>query len=342
MSNRTNKPTIYDVARLAEVSVSSVSRVLNDVKSVKSDVRERVQKAIRDLNYVPNRTAQLLKAQHSRMLLHVVADITYPLYISLYRSIRTLAAEHGYYVMLLDAHHDSDRVRRALLDLPLEMVDGIIISARTVGKNIMQLLKESGLPVVFTNDCEQNIFDACYPNPSQGVALAVQHLLHLGHKRIAYAGANNKYISRVRMKAYEDSLLAAGLPLVSDLIFQMDTTMKAGYRAGMYFCSLPERPTAILAETGEVALGVIQALYEKQVRMPQDMSLVSCNSSRLTDEVHPLPTALSDPYVSIAGVAFDYLLSRIEKRYDGPPRLHISHERILLERETSGPAPRNR
>jgi len=179
MSDKLCKVTIYDVASLAGVSVASVSRVLHDMKTVRPDVRERVQRAIKELDYVPSRTAQMLKTHKSRSLLHIVADVTHPMYVTLFRTIRAACEKHGYYTALADAEQDKDRVRWFIDQAAASHTDGLIISARTVGKSILQALKDSALPVVFTHDCGQDLFDACYPNPRQGVTLAMEHLLSL-------------------------------------------------------------------------------------------------------------------------------------------------------------------
>ena len=172
MTEKQGKVTIYDVAALAGVSVSSVSRVLHAVPNVRADVRQRVEKAVRELGYIPNRTAQMLKTRRAYMLVHIVADTMRPFYLTLHRRLRQIAEARGYQMVLFDADKSGARIQR-FIQQSAGSYDALILSAIGVSPQALDILAESGMPVIFTHDCEQQRFDACYPahdeTPSEAV-----------------------------------------------------------------------------------------------------------------------------------------------------------------------------
>lgn len=339
MAKKQSKVTIYDVAEKAGVSPASVSRVLNDVKNVRADVRERVQAAMKELDYLPSRSAQLLKARRSRAILHIVADVAQPAYVTLFRSIRKTSEQMGYHVMLSDAEKDKDRVCLAVENALANHAEGIIISARSVGRSVLQTLKDSGLPVVFTQECDQDLFDACFSDPAQGVGLAMEHLLSLGHTRIAYAGRSARSgRGKACLKAYKDALRNAGVLPDANLVFQMEDSMGAGYRAGVYFTSIERMPTAVYTAGDDIALGVMQAMYERRLRAPEDISVVGEGNSEIGGRIRPALTTVADDTESVVQAALDLLIERAEGIYQGPPRKVLLSNRELIVRESTGPA----
>lgn len=338
MTEKQGKVTIYDVAALAGVSVSSVSRVLHNVPNVRQDVRRRVEKAIDALEYVPNRTAQMLKTRRSYTLVHIVADVTHPFYITLHRRLRQEAEKRGYQLVLFDADKDGPRVKRYIQQSG-GSIDGLICSARSVHEKLMQAFAECELPVVFTHDCDQNRFDAVFPDPEQGVRLCMEHLLQLGHRRIAFvSSAVNDKVNCARLQVYRDMLASAGIEVDEALIWQAGEQLDGGYRAGMQLSTLENAPTAMYTGGDMLALGVLQAMHDRKWDVPGKMSVTGENNLPISRGVRPALTTVTDPADSDAEMVMEYLLSRVEGRYNGPARIVKTHGRELIVRESTGPA----
>lgn len=338
MTEKQGKVTIYDVAALAGVSVSSVSRVLHGVPNVRSDVRERVEKAVAELEYVPNRTAQMLKTHRSYMLVHVVADVTLPYYITLHRKLRAVAEARGYQIILFDADKDGRRVQRYVQQNAASL-DGIICSARAVHEKLLEVFYESGLPVVFTHDCSQQVFDACYLAPGAGTKLCMEHFLSLGHRRIAYVGSDAEdAINLGRLNTYRAMLKENGIAAEEELIHLVDEQMNGGYRAGRYLAQLEEPPTAVYASGDMIAVGVIQAMHDFSLDVPGKVSVTGENDMLFGRSLSPALTTVSDPAEMIGSQAMEYLLDRVEGRYTGPARVVEMDDRALIVRGSTGKA----
>lgn len=338
MTEKQGKVTIYDVAALAGVSVSSVSRVLHGVPNVRSDVRERVEKAVAELEYVPNRTAQMLKTHRSYMLVHVVADVTLPYYITLHRKLRDAAEERGYQIMLFDADKDGRRVQR-YIQQNAGSLDGLICSARAVHEKLLESFRESGLPVVFTHDCSQQMFDACYLAPGAGTKLCMEHFFSLGHKRIAYVGSDaDDAINIGRLNTYREMLKEHGIAVDEELIHLVDEQMNGGYRAGRKLAQLSEVPTAVYASGDVIAAGLIQAMHDFDLDVPGRVSVTGENNLGFCEGLSPALTTVSDPAEMIGSRAMEYLLDRVEGRYTGAARIVEMGERELIVRGSTGKA----
>ena len=332
MTEKQGKVTIYDVAALAGVSVSSVSRVLHGVPNVRKDVRERVEEAIRKTEYVPNRTAQMLKTHRAYTLVQVVADVSQPFYITLYRKLREMAEKRGYQVVLFDADKDGRRVQR-YIQQNAGSLDGVICSARSVHEKLLAAFAESGLPVVFTHDCSQHQFDACFPDPGQGTRLCMEHLLSLGHTRIAYVGGDeNDAMNLGRVETYRQVLAEHGIEADEEMICRVDEQMHGGYRAGMQLARLETPPTAICTSGDVIAAGVIQAMHDLKWDVPGKVAVTGENDQSIGRSLSPALTTVTDPADTIGGTVMDYLLDRVEGRYDGPARIGAMTERELIVR----------
>ena len=338
MTEKQGKVTIYDVAALAGVSVSSVSRVLHGVPNVRSDVRERVEKAVAELEYVPNRTAQMLKTHRSYMLVHVVADVTLPYYITLHRKLRDAEEKRGYQITLFDADKDGRRVQRYVQQNAASL-DGIVCSARSVHEKQLEVFRESGLPVVFTHDCSQQLFDACYLAPGAGTKLCMEHFLSLGHRRIAYVGSDAEdAINLGRLETYRAMLEKHGIAADEALIHLVNEQMNGGYRAGRYLAQLEEPPTAVYASGDMIAVGVIQAMHDFSLDVPGKVSVTGENDMLFGRSLSPALTTVSDPAEMIGNRAMEYLLDRVEGRYTGAARIVEMDDRALIVRGSTGKA----
>ncbi len=335
--------TISDVARQAGVSVASVSRVIHGNASVADDIRQRVRRAVEELGYVPDRSAQILKTGRSHTILHVVPDIMNPYYAAMYRSLRGMAAEHGYQTVLFDTEEKAELELRAVASLSENGYDGMVFASIGRDAAVLNALKAAGRPVVLTCDFEQTDIDAYFGVAGRGVYTAAKHLLDLGHRRVAYAGGQPKSIINItRRGGYLQALKDAGIPADHDLIFEMDFSMNGGYRAGIYFSAIPSRPTAICAANDMIAMGVMQALQERGVRVPDDVSVTGEDDIPFARICRPPLTTIQNSGENASSKALRLLLDRIEGGYEGDARIFAVSDRTLILRGSTMPPKETR
>lgn len=333
-----SRVTISDVAKRAGVSIASVSRVIHGIASVNPDVRARVTQAIDALGYVPDRSAQILKTGRSNTLLHVVPDVLNPYYASMYRRLRSQAAQRGYQVMLFDTEEQNDMELRAIHYFAENGYDGMVFAS--IGKSpvVLDALRAARKPVVLTCDFEQEDIDAFFGIAGRGIYMAAKHLIDLGHRRVAYAGGPPQSLINInRRKGYAAAMNEAGMTVSQDLIFEMDFNMDSGYRAGIYFSSIPNPPTAICAANDMIAMGVMQAMADKGFRIPDDVSLTGEDDIFFARMSRPPLSTIANSCEYAADHVLDMLLDRIEGKYTGPARIEAREERKFIVRASTAP-----
>lgn len=329
------KPTIRDVAAAAGVSVATVSRQLNGSLPVSSDTAARVQQAIDALQFTPDRVAQRLKTRRMNQIMHVVPDITNPYYARMYRHVQMEAGEKGYTVMLFDTAEQEKNELRAVELFAHGDTDGLIFC--TIGKSeaILRRLKEINCPTVLTVRFDEVCFDTLYSPGGHGIYLAATHLLQLGHREVAYVGGPKESTINVRRKSgFCLAMAEAGLEPVPDFFFEMDFSMEGGYRAGVYLLGLGKRPTAICCANDMLAMGVMQALHERGVRIPEDISLTGEDDIEYVRICRPSLTTIHNPSSFVAARAVEMLCERIEGRYKGAPREVICARELIVRQST--------
>jgi len=330
------KPTIRDVAEAAGVSVATVSRQLNG-SPASPDVAGRIQRAVTALQYTPNRVAQQLKARRTNQIMHVVPDITNPYYARMYRHVQTEADKSGYTVMLFDTAEQEKNELRAVDLFAHGDADGLVFCTIAKSEAILRRLKEINRPTVLTVRFDELCFDTLYSPGGHGIYLAAAYLLKLGHRDIAYVGGPGESTINVRRKSgFSLALSEAGQEPNPDFFFEMDFSMEGGYRAGVYLLGLSKRPTAICCANDMLAMGVMQALQERGVRIPEDISLTGEDDIEYVRVCRPSLTTIHNPSSFVAQRAVEMLRERIEGRYDGAPREVICSRELILRQSTRG------
>ncbi len=334
------KPTIRDVAAASQVSVATISRYLTGSLPVSAMAAERIQRAIDALQYTPDRIAQGLKTRRMNQIMHVVPDITNPYYARMYRHVQTLAAERGYTVMLFDTAEQEKNEMRAVELFAQRDADGLIFCTIGRSEGALRRLKEIGRPTVLTSRVDELHFDTLYSPGGHGIYLAAQHLLELGHHDIAYVGGPSDSIINIRRKSgFMKAMQEAGAACSPDHMFEMDFSMESGYRAGVYLLGIGKRPTAICCANDMLAMGVMQALHERGVRIPEDISLTGEDDIEYVRVCRPSLTTIRNPSGFVAEHAVRMLIERIEGRYEGEPREVVCGRELVVRQSTCAPQP---
>lgn len=285
-------PTIKDVARLAGVAVSTASMAVNDHPRIAAGTKARVLAAARHLGYQPNAIARSLRNGRTTALGLILTDISGPFYSELIRGVEQVAIERRYQLLISSAHPAAVAGARRLLTEGY--TDGAIVMAPTLSDADLTAAASRGLPLV--------VLDRSLAAPGIGsiradnVAAAVRvvaHLARLGRRAIAYiSGPDASMDSRERFEGYLRGMEQAGLVVQPTLVLPGDFTEEGGRRAGRRLLELDALPDAVFAGNDEMAIGLMEVLLERGVRIPEDVAVVGFDDIRLAAYVRPALTTV--------------------------------------------------
>jgi DNA-binding LacI/PurR family transcriptional regulator len=330
----TKQPTLHDVARLAQVSHQTVSRVINNSPNVAIATRERVMNAIRSLNYRPNRAARSLITGRSQTLQVIDFD---PNYITPIPSLITIAGEHGYHVGVSIVRQTDTiaEMHQLFDDLTSRIVDGFLLFAMDVAMDA-RLIKDlcRGIPFIQLGANPSPEVPAVVFDQRYGMEKLMNHLFELGHRQIAeITGLFTQNDGRVRHEVYMEMMQARGLD--NSCWLEGDFTAKSGYHQTRKLLEQRKSFTALVCGNDEMALGALRALHEAGLRVPEDVSVVGFDDHPLGGFYEPPLTTIRQDYVEQARQGIDYLLRLIEDPETPVTHLVICPE--LVVRQSTGP-----
>jgi LacI family transcriptional regulator len=339
-------PTIVEVAKRAGVSIATVSNVIRGTKRVTPEVTQRVQAAIRELDYYPNEIARSLKVKQTRMLGIVVPDITNPFFPEIIRGAEDVAFERKYFLVTANTDEQSARERRVVSALRSYRADGILLACAP-GSDVSHIRRtiDAGLPVVCLDRPVSGAdTDAVLLDNVRGSRECVQHLIAMGHRRIGLiAGQLKTEIAHERLRGYEEALREANIEVDSDLIMEGDFREDSGYRLGKLLLRRRLGVTALFACNGVMTLGVLKAIEEQGLRCPEDIALATFDDLAIDRSFHPHLTAVVQPSYEIGARAATILIDRIEGKLNGRAPAVVRIVPTLVVREsTSRPVPAGR
>ena len=337
-------PTIIDVAKQAQVSKSTVSLVLNGSNRVHPDTAEKVWQAIKQLNYVPNRAARALQSGRSNIIGLIVSDITNPYYSELVRNVAIAARSQNYDVVSLDLNYDS-----ALMHIHLERLreykpDGLLLFTHHQDLSIIEKLKQTRLPTVLLNwGSVTKQISKLNIDYETGMMALVEHLVEMGHQRLAFIAGLGKYgdSNSGKLAAFNQAFHAFSHILQPPIYLESDLTLNhetATYVVDHLMTLDPtRRPTAILAANDLMAISILHALQDSGIKVPEQMSLVGIDDIDLASFIQPTLTTLRQPRRQIGTLAFQMLQQMLNHEIDTGVTESISLR--LIKRASSGKAP---
>ncbi|HKC90428.1 MAG TPA: LacI family DNA-binding transcriptional regulator [Candidatus Limnocylindria bacterium] len=335
----TARHTINDVARLAGVHPSTVSRALHRADlPLSPETRRRVLAAVERLEYRPSAIARGLRLRRTRTLGMLVPDITNPFFPPIIRGAEEAARERGYELVLCNTDDDAEREKASLRVLRERQADGLLIATSRTADATLASVRRERFPFVLVNRGSRVAEDpAVEVNNARAAADIVAHLVQLGHKRIAHiAGPLSTTTGAERAAGYGDALRTHGLPRDARLIAEaVAYSEDAGYAATKRLLTVA--PTAIFAANDLLALGALRAARDTGVRVPVDLSLVGVNDIPMVGLLDPPLTTARVPQREMGAIAARMLISLLE---DEP--VHERHVRLdaeLVVRGSTG-APR--
>jgi len=330
-------PTINDVSRLAGVSKTTVSRVLNTPELVNVRTRTRVLEVIQKLNYSPSIIARGMRGQKTNMIGVIIPDITNLFYSEFLKHVEKVATEKGYIVVICSTEVDPGRELEYMNQLMKRQIDGLILcryrSVREDADSLGVLARR--IPIVVMDQPSDGFpVSAVYTDARGGIKELTSYLLKSGYRRIAILCGYKKYpFSLMRFGGYEDALKEHGLAVDPALVIECDCTAADGFRAAEQLMK-HAMPEAIVAVTDLIALGAMRYLQDNGYSVPGDVAIAGFDNIPLSSLSSPQLTTVSQPIERMAAEAVQQLLRRVQNN-----RVHnrdIVLENTLVIRESTG------
>lgn len=335
------RPRIKDIAEKLGVSPATVSRALGDSGLVAKETRERIRDAARELGYRPNVSARNLRTRKSMAVLLVVRDIGNPFYLDILKGVDAAAREAGYSVLMGNTEDDPAR-ETEYFDMLLDgHADGMILmTGKLPGETELGQRKLSQLPVVVALEIiEEARFPRVQIDNVAAAREAVQHLIDLGHRRIAHiCGPLPEILSARRREGYRAAMAAAGLDIPEGYEPRGDFLLHSGRRACRALFELAHPPTAVFAANDEMAFGAIHELRSMGCDVPSDVSIVGFDDVYLSEAFYPPLTTVSQPRTRIGRSAMAILL-RMLAGETGPREPLVLPTTLEIRGTTAAPRP---
>lgn len=322
--------TIYDIAKLAGVTPTTVSKVLSGKGSISAATRERVMQYARELNYQPNLVARSLIKGRTGVIGLVVREMNNHFYAEVAEIAEHLAYERGIRIFMTTVGKEDGQ--QLLRDLALRRVDGLIIASGTITPQTLNAMSDFRLPAVycFWESVEQPGDYHVTFDFEQGGRLVAEHLLSLGHRRFGVIS----HVLHSRFTGFQEVLAQHGISFDPTYLQWGESNLESGKRGGHKLLTMPARPTAIFATNDMMAMGVMSAAWELGLRIPQDLSLVGHDDNEVTTYTTPPLTTIRIDKAAMLSRSIDVLLSLIDgKPVDAPPLFSAR----LMVRGSTGP-----
>ena len=310
--------TLKEVAKRAGVSVGTVSNVVTGTVPVSSARRERVLAAISELGYQPNHVARSLKLRRTKMLGMVISDITNPFFSQMVRGAEDAALRRNYLLLTFNTDDRAEREKEVISVLRSQRVDGILLVVASEQRRPSHILEtiRRGIPVVCLDRLPPGVSVDSVTVDNTGAARdCVQHLLKLGHRKIGIiAGSLSLQTASERLQGYKEALAEAGIDPRPEWILQGNFRIESGYRLGRQLLTSLDRPTALFISNNLMALGILKALAELDLRCPEDVALATFDELPLMEAFRPHLTAVAQPAYSFGYSGAELLIQRIESK----------------------------
>jgi LacI family transcriptional regulator len=310
--------TIREVARQAKVSVGTVSNVLAGSATVRSELRRRVEDAMRGLDYHPNQIARSLKTRQTKTLGMVISDITNPFFPQVVRGAEDAAIAAGYLLITLNTDDNPERERQSLSMLRARKVDGLLLTVAASRDDMHHVaqFRDSGLPIVCIDREVPGIpLDLVCSDNARGAKMCMQHLISRGHRRIGYlSGTVGLFTAVTRLDGFNQALAEAGLPADPRLVRHGDFRFDSGYRLAKEMLLEHEPPTALFGSNAMMGFGALKAIHELGLRCPEDVALAMFDDVPFGDVIQPRLTVVAQPAYEMGHVATELLIARLEGR----------------------------
>jgi LacI family transcriptional regulator len=307
--------TIFDVAAQANVSAMTVSRVLNTPELVSVKTKERVEKAIKTLGYTPNAVARGLKGS-TRTLALIIPDISNSFFTQIVHGAEKVSRQFNYTLFLGNSDASLEVEQHYLQKMLGHQIDGLLIVPMGNGsRKMLEQAQSKGVPVVLIDSKVPGLkADKVVGDNLRGGFELTQHLIKLGHRRIGLiSGRQNISTITERQRGYKQALQQHRLPFRPEYLVPTDFSREEGHKAVRALLALPKRPTAFVMLSNVIAIGVLEALHEAGLRVPEDIAVVCYEDIEHASALQPFLTVMAQPAYDFGRIGAEFLLKRIAK-----------------------------
>ncbi len=308
--------TIYDVAREANVSMATVSRVVNGNPNVKPVTRKKVLEVIERLGYRPNAVARGLASKKTTTVGVIIPDISSIFYAELARGIEDIATMYKYNIILSNSDQNKEKELHLLNTMLGKQVDGIVFMSGNITEEHVAEFEKSPVPIVLAGSIEESkTIPSVNIDYEQAVFDCVNEFIQKGHKQIAFVVGplHEPKNAAQKLKGYQRALAEHSIPYNEDLVAEGDYTYDSGLEAFDKLMEAAERPTAILVGSDEMALGVVHGAEDKGFKIPDDFEVITSDNTRLSLMVRPQLTTIVQPLYDIGAVSMRLLTKLMNK-----------------------------
>lgn len=336
------QPSIKDIARLAHVSHPTVSRALQNSPLVNAQTAARIRKIADEAGYRASAVARGLVTRRTRTIGLVVTTVADPFASEVVCGIEQTANDHGYSVILADSNADPERERKVVQSLAERRVDGIIVTSSRVGALYVPLLRQMMVPIVLVNDqypgdqYPGGFVHSVMIRNQEGMRAVAEHMIALGHRRIAYIGDRFGYQSDTeRLAGYRAALAAAKLFAPAELVVHGDGGAEGAMQAMEKLLAAAKAPTAVCCYNDMTALGAMRCLRSRGLRVPANISIAGFDDLFFAAYTEPPLTTIRQPMRRMGHMAMESLLKLMEGK-DSVAQVHIEAE-LVVRRSTAPP-----
>ncbi len=336
MGRKRQAPTMRDVARLAGVSVQTVSCVINGKPGITEETRARVQAAIEQLGYRPYSVARSLRTRQTRTIALVVSDIANPSFATMASAAEDYAHRFGYSLSLYNTHDDIEREAQYIRMATERWVDGVLFVSVKDYMNSLEALQAAGIPSVAIDRIPEH-----YTGPSvtldniKAGRIAAEHLLDLGHTCIAHiSGPLELRLARERMLGFRQAIEERGITPGPCVTGEGNWECEAGYYAMQRLLDHTPRPTAVFAANDRMAIGAMRAIYEAGLSVPDDISIVGLDDIEVAAFQNPPLTTVRQSFAQLATLGVQLLLDIIAGKQPAQPKIVIEPT-LIVRRSTA-------
>lgn len=314
--------TIKDVANLAKVSVATVSRVINNAENVSDKTRETVKKTMEKLNYYPDANARALSQQNSKTIGIVVADVSDPFFGAMVSTVEKVASKTGHFLLIGNGYHNEQQEYNAITHLIEHRCSSLVVHAKMLPDNKLMKLMEQVPGMVLINRSLKDFEKRCISlDDRYGSYLAVKHLIQHGHTKIGYLCSNHEISdSSDRLQGYKDALIEYNLEINSNYIAFSSPNEQGGEQAMMSLLERNREITAIACYNDSMAAGAMSVLYDNDIKIPTDVSVIGFDDLLIARYLHPKLTTIRYPLHTMAEQAAELAL-RLAKGEEPPSNL---------------------
>lgn len=338
-SDKPERMDIRTIARVANVSIATVSRTINNVATVNPSLSKRVWEVIDELDYFPNTQARALVSGRSKLFGLIVSEITNPFFPELIQGFEDIAVEHGYEILVSSTNYDPKRMSHCIRRMLERKVEGVAVMTFGIEEPLLDQLARRKVPLVFIDvGPESPGVSLLKIDYHRGIRQGVQHLATLGHRNIAFISGPVKLRSaQSRKTAFTSSLKECGIRLNRNWVIEGDHTMEGGVAAMDKLLAMDSIPTAVMCSNDMTAIGVLHKLYRAGLRVPDDISVIGFDDIHIAEVTIPPLTTVQMSRFELARSAFNALRAHVEQPELRARREYDIQTDLIIRESTSSP-----